>query len=121
MGLKPSRLEYEFVYHCPHCGNEIYRPFREVQHVDKGVCFCGQVLLFDIIDKVKPRILYQQTQTQPQSNNAIMAEFEVAIASLMNIGFKRSKAKQLIRQAIDDGHYNGDMVQFVEYLILERV
>lgn len=133
MGLKPKRVEHDFVYFCPKCGNETWRTMREVQVIEKGVCECGQILDFDLIEGIKGKVVYKKKAkpgpkaipvavTAPVApKKADLAEFEPAIDALMTLGFKKLEAMKKIKNALHDGAYGGDMDAFIEHLVMERV
>ena len=133
MGLKPKRVEHDFVYFCPKCNAETWRSMREVQIIDKGVCECGQILDFDLIECIKGKVVYKkEAKAAPKAvpvavvapvapKKADLVEFEPAIDALMGLGFKKPEAVKKIKRALHDGAFGGDMDEFIKHLVTTQV
>lgn len=131
MGLKPKKIAYDFEYHCDKCGAETWRSYREVQVCDKGVCICGHTLHFDLIEKVKRKIVYKVVGPKAVPTAVAMptvpkkpkleVEFKDAIAALKVLGFKHKESVNIVTDTVNDGVFGGNMDEFIKYLITTQV
>ncbi len=105
--LKPSHYDVYPIYKCPKCDAEHQQELEETVFPAGILCYCGEKLKLDPIEKVdvKPHYKNKGVVTLAEDLKEVKKDETVdhseIISSLMNLGHKRPEAKTLIDQFYD--------------------
>jgi Holliday junction resolvasome RuvABC DNA-binding subunit len=95
-----------------------------VQVIGKIVCFCDEILELAPIDQVKVvhtttdavEILKRRTKIPADDH-----QWDEAVSALVGLGCMKREAQKIVEDAVNDGVYDGDMDDFIRYLVSRRI
>tara|TARA_R110000765_G_scaffold259501_2_gene359682 strand:+ start:910 stop:1278 length:369 start_codon:yes stop_codon:yes gene_type:complete len=105
--MKPSHYDVYPVYTCPKCDAEHQQTLEETVFPAGVLCYCGEKLKLETIEKVDVKPYYKNKGAIEQENNVKEVKKESAedhsdiISGLVSLGHKKSEAKTLIGQFYD--------------------
>ena len=97
--VKPFKTEVNLIYRCPECGNEFEQTVEEAKFVGKTVCYCDAKIKLEPVDEVQVNIKYKNNVGTKSKDVSKEKDFGDVIVSLHSMGYRKSDAKKLGKDA----------------------
>ena len=112
--LKPSHYDVYPVFTCPKCGCEWQQSIEETVFPAGILCHCDAQLKLDTIESIKvDAVFVSDNKGQVSSNKKEQKDSHVdedVIHSLVNMGYKKKEAGDLVDKYTRDGVSSEDLI-----------